>query len=212
MGLREIKKERTRRSIQEVAMRLFKKSGYDATSVEQIAAAAEVSPATFYRYYKDKEEVVLAMNVRQMLDTAIKSNLPGTSFTSFIRTIFDAAAEQHIDRREFLLNRYRLIQSVPGLKAGLALERQAYVASTCREFADHHEVTCDEYDLRMLFTICGAVITDTIDYWVECDGKPEIRSLLDRGFLNILPILRDADSKGMEKRASSLGRRIKKST
>ena len=58
-GLRERKKAKTRAAIRQHALRLFREQGYSATTIEQIADAAEVSPATFFRYFPTKEDVVL---------------------------------------------------------------------------------------------------------------------------------------------------------
>lgn len=57
-SLRERKKEKTRLAIQQVALDLFERHGYDRTTIEQIAAGAEVSPSTVYRYFETKEAIV----------------------------------------------------------------------------------------------------------------------------------------------------------
>jgi AcrR family transcriptional regulator len=59
VSLRERKKARTRAAIRQHALRLFREQGYYATTIEQIADAAEISPATFFRYFPTKEDVVL---------------------------------------------------------------------------------------------------------------------------------------------------------
>ena len=59
-GLRERKKTRTRLAIRREAFRLFEQQGYADTTVEQIAAAAEVSPRTLYRYFGGKEGLLLS--------------------------------------------------------------------------------------------------------------------------------------------------------
>ena len=53
-GLRERKKARTKAAIQEHALRLFAAQGYQQTTIDQIADAAEVSPSTFFRYFGDQ--------------------------------------------------------------------------------------------------------------------------------------------------------------
>jgi AcrR family transcriptional regulator len=60
LGLRERKKRRTRTTLIDVAADLCVRQGYDNTTVELIAAAAEVSPRTFNRYFPSKEAVIAA--------------------------------------------------------------------------------------------------------------------------------------------------------
>ncbi|OLZ59422.1 TetR family transcriptional regulator [Streptomyces sp. IMTB 2501] len=59
-GLRERKKAKTRSTIQQHALRLFRDQGYDATTMEQIAEAAEVSTSTVFRYFSTKEELAVS--------------------------------------------------------------------------------------------------------------------------------------------------------
>jgi AcrR family transcriptional regulator len=76
-SLRERKKARTRASLREHALRLFREHGYQATTVEQIAAAAEVSPSTFFRYFPTKEDVVLQDDMDTRMVEAFARQPPG---------------------------------------------------------------------------------------------------------------------------------------
>lgn len=78
-GLRERKKAKTHAAIQEHAMRLFAEQGYEATTVEQIAAAAEVSPSTLFRYFPTKQDIVLHDALDPLLFAAFGEQPPELS-------------------------------------------------------------------------------------------------------------------------------------
>jgi AcrR family transcriptional regulator len=84
-GLRERKKARTRASIREHALRLFGEQGYQATTVEQIAAAAEVSPSTFFRYFPTKEDVVLQDDMDTRMVEALERQPSGLGPIAAVR-------------------------------------------------------------------------------------------------------------------------------
>jgi AcrR family transcriptional regulator len=67
-GLRERKKRRTRDALRAAAFDLFTRKGFEATTVDEIADAVEVSSRTFFRYFAGKDEVVLATIDEQYTD------------------------------------------------------------------------------------------------------------------------------------------------
>jgi AcrR family transcriptional regulator len=84
-SLRERKKARTRAAIREHALRLFREQGYDATTVEQIAAAAEVSPSTFFRYFPTKEDVIVQDGFDDRMFEAFDRQPPSLSPVAALR-------------------------------------------------------------------------------------------------------------------------------
>jgi AcrR family transcriptional regulator len=93
-GLRERKKARTRASLREHALRLFREQGYQATTVEQIAAAAEVSPSTFFRYFPTKEDVVLQDDMDIRMAEAVERQPAGQAPRRMIAIVSEALAKR----------------------------------------------------------------------------------------------------------------------
>ncbi|TDW14850.1 acyl-CoA-like ligand-binding transcription factor [Kribbella kalugense] len=117
-GLRERKKAKTRAAIQEHALRLFRKQGYAATTVQEIAAAAEVSPATFFRYFATKEDTIVFDRLDPVLIELFRSQPPELSPTEALR----GAIRQSMDtlsEAEWVLEseRQQLVMNAPELRA-----------------------------------------------------------------------------------------------
>ena len=116
-GLRERKKAKTRAAIQRHALQLFREQGYEATTVEQIAEAAEVSPSTFFRYFGTKEEVALYDDFDPLIIAAFEAQPAELSPVQAMRRAFrQVFATMPAVETEQQWERGRLILSVPELR------------------------------------------------------------------------------------------------
>jgi AcrR family transcriptional regulator len=120
LGLRERKKARTRVAIQHNALRLFRERGYDATTVEDICAAVEVSDTTFYRYFPSKAHVVLWDEFDPLMIAAFKAQPADLSSVRALRLAFrqvfsTMTPEQQDQQRQ----RTELMLSIPELRAAM---------------------------------------------------------------------------------------------
>src|SRR5579863_5138463 len=117
-GLRERKKARTRASLREHALRLFREQGYQATTVEQIAAAAEVSPSTFFRYFPTKEDLVLQDDMDTRLVEAFTRQPPGLAPIPAMRAALrEAWISFTPEEWELIREGGRLSMQVPEIRA-----------------------------------------------------------------------------------------------
>ncbi|WP_158088683.1 TetR family transcriptional regulator [Thermoactinospora rubra] len=130
MGLRERKKEKTRLAILDAALDLFLEQGYDATTVEQIAGAAEVSPRTFFRYFSGKEHLALWYHdygeavMREALDSRPADEPPFTSLLHALRAVADDIQELTPEDAERFLKMRKVYEANPTL-IGKAVGRAA---------------------------------------------------------------------------------------
>ena len=116
-GLRERKKQRTRRQIIDAAMGLFAERGYHATTIADIAAAADVAPRTFFSYFPSKEAVVFH-NVDATLDglaAALRDRLPGETAFDALRRFIDTMFDEVTGDEDEVVLRKRLCREDEGL-------------------------------------------------------------------------------------------------
>jgi AcrR family transcriptional regulator len=158
-GLRERKKARTKAAIQQHAMRLFSEQGYQATTVEQIAAAAEVSPSTFFRYFPTKEDVVLYDALDPVLREAMWSVL----------------GELPEGELAVQSERDTLIRAVPELRARMLDEFAKNLELFAEIVADRVGRRPDDPAVR---TVAGAVIGVGISAWYTAGPGAEPRDFL----------------------------------
>jgi AcrR family transcriptional regulator len=155
-GLRELKKARTRAAIQQHALRLFGKQGYDATTVEQIAKAAEVAPGTVFRYFGTKEGVVLFDPMNEVLLATFEAQPPELGVFDAMRGAYrDAlAALTPADlRREAV--RQQLIRSVPVLRARMVDDVAGAIDYLANAVAERTGRSAQDLAVR---TLAGAVV------------------------------------------------------
>ena len=118
LGLRDRKKIKTRDTIRREAMRLIEENGYANTTVEQIAAAAEVSPSTFFRYFPSKEMVLMANDLDLVTVEALEKQPPDMpSLQAFRRALEITMATLSEAEWRFERARIRMVLSIPELKA-----------------------------------------------------------------------------------------------
>jgi AcrR family transcriptional regulator len=169
-GLRERKKARTRAAIREHAVRLFREQGYVATTVEQIAAAADVSPATFFRYFPTKEDVVLQDDMDILTMEALEAQPPELSPIAAVRaaaaSAFAAMSPEDLDR---MAETTRLTMAVPEIRARALDELTRTFEVMGRGLAVRAGRPPDDFTARIMAgAVTGVIMAATIP-WAASD-------------------------------------------
>ncbi len=191
VGLRERKKHHTTVALQDAAYRLFAQSGYRQTTVDDIAAAAGVSTRTYYRYYKNKEDVVLGplgeslAHYREIL-AARPSSEPALQALQESFMEFTSEVEDPVMR-----TRLELVAAEPELQRG------AFELGTRWQ----NEITSDlavkapggQTDRRSLWLAAGMAITlwiGSLRLWVEAGGKRALADVVSDTFGSIADLVK----------------------
>ncbi|GHB07280.1 TetR/AcrR family transcriptional regulator [Streptomyces termitum] len=126
-GLRARKKERTRDAIGDAAVALFLERGFDSVSVNDIAAAAEVSKPTLFRYFPTKEDLVLHRFADHQGEAArvVRDRAPGVGPMAALHRHFRAGLDRYdpvtgLNDHPQVVAFHRLVFTTPSLAARLA--------------------------------------------------------------------------------------------
>jgi AcrR family transcriptional regulator len=191
-GLREKKKHKLRQSVQREAFRLFDEQGYAATTVEQIAEAAEISTTTFYRYYSSKEDVVLSGGYEppEGAEDQFAGLSEATDITAALRSMVRNAAQSMAFDQGEMLARYSLIFSVPELWAAFQHRQQQGRGEAEMLLSRLLGAEPDSYPVRLAVAGYAAAVTETLRYWTDHHGEPDLADLLDEMIVRLAPLLR----------------------
>jgi AcrR family transcriptional regulator len=188
-GLRERNKLRRREQITDAALRLFGERGFDGATIDDIAAAAEVSRRTFFRYFARKEDVVLDWKRRtsEELRAALVARPPEESPLQAVHAALATVAAGYGARPDLTLGLMRLFESGPALEP--CSDYESWDSVLTQGVAMRLGVDPRHDPLPRLVAGVGfAVLSATVETWAADGGAQDLVGLLDAGFA----ALRDA--------------------
>ena len=178
LGLRERKKAKTRALIQEHALRLFREQGYDETSIEEIAEAAEVSPSTVFRYFPTKPDLVIYDDLDERMIEAFRAQPPELNALQALRASFRSGFGGLAGEEMALqLERERLLRGVPELQSAMLGEFARTVGEIADLVAERAHRPADD---DAVLALAGAVMGIAIAAWFAVDQDAPAERFLDR--------------------------------
>jgi AcrR family transcriptional regulator len=179
IGLRERKKQKTKEAIQRVALRLFDKNGYDETTIEDIAAAVEVSPSTFFNYFPTKEDVVQFDAYDPVVLNMLQQQPRGTPLSVVLRRVLEPLGEVFRRDREILVTRARLVLEVPELRGRIWEEIERSQALMTAALAQQTGRDPDDFELRVTVRVLIAAMWEAFVEWSR-DPRQDFVRLAER--------------------------------
>ncbi|MFR9795280.1 TetR/AcrR family transcriptional regulator [Streptomyces sp. MS06] len=180
-GLRERKKIKTRTAIRDATYALIEEQGYDATTVEQIADRAEVSPSTVFRYFPTKEDIVLTDEYDPILEAELRARPADEPWADSLRYVlrrgvgFGTGEEGEVTRL-----RSRLVSEVPAVRSRMMESISVTGRMLARAIAERTGHDPDGLEVRVLAASLVGGLMEVMQYWAEHDHADGLGDLVDR--------------------------------
>lgn len=189
-GLRERKKARTRESLAAAALDLFAHQGFDATTIEEIADACEVSPRTFFRYFPTKEAVLFGDGEARCgaLVGALAAQPADASPLDALHAAMLELARSYRDERDVLVQRKKVLHESVQLRAYKAEHQRGWEEAVTEELARRAravKLPLSRFELRLLSGVAVAALRAALDTWTDDKRAPALDVLVDRAFTEL---------------------------
>lgn len=179
-SLRERKKQKTREAIQREATRLFQKQGYEETTIEQIAAAVEISPSTFFNYFRSKEDVVLYDAYDPIVATLFQSRPSNEPLSDSVHAVLDQMTDMLERDRDIILARSKLLLQTPDLRSRLWSEVQRAQVFFGEMLAQRTGRDADDFEFRVVAIALVAAMMEAASEWVRQEGRVHMGDLMKK--------------------------------
>ncbi|MEU6481943.1 TetR family transcriptional regulator [Streptomyces sp. NPDC047017] len=180
-GLRERKKIRTREAIRTATYTLVREQGYDATTIEQIADRAEVSPSTVLRYFPAKEDIVLTDAYDPFPAARLRARPAGEPWPESVRQVLrEALAPGVDDDPEISRLRTRLMVEVPAVRSRMMESASATGRLLCAALTERTGRDPESLEVRAWAMALAGTLLETTLYWAEHGHRDDLADLVDR--------------------------------
>jgi AcrR family transcriptional regulator len=189
-GRRARNRERVRAAIEDAALRLFVERGFEATTVDEIADAADVSARTFFNYFPTKEEVVFGRQrdrsdeVREAIARRPASEPPLDAIRSGIHQLASDLSEG-----ENVIRRMKTMTRSPTLLGRQAQIRDRWTDSIADALARRDGTREPTRVHRLTAHIAIGVLGASLETWISTDGAADLHRLIDEGFGDLRTIV-----------------------
>jgi AcrR family transcriptional regulator len=179
-GLRERKKQKTKEAIQREAMRLFQEQGYEETTIEEIAEAAEISPSTFFNYFPTKEDVVLYDRYDPIMASMMLARPPEEPPSVVMKYVFETLGVMLDRDSEIIVARARMALKVPALRARFWEEMERARDLISSVIAARTGRDPDDFELRVVSMALVAAAFEATQEWLRRDGRDSMFELVNQ--------------------------------
>ncbi len=189
MSLRERKIVRTRQRIVDVALDLMTTQGYDATTMEQIAEAAEVGSSTLYRYFPTKDRLATATFTNRWpgLEMSVRDAPAGTPLRDAVRDAMTSSLSEVLVHRDGVLAARALIDQSPVPRARLFDDLEEGYERLQEELADWADRDAEDLQIRVIVRQIVALLALALDVWTEHRGTTAIEEIVADIFEHVPP-------------------------